>query len=116
MFDTKELIVPIPAHLEIPEGGVVESPKPDGEQAQFPSGGWRILRSVIDQEKCTKCLTCWLACPEPCMELAEDRSVSIDLKYCKGCGCCANVCPVQCISRTPESDFKGDVEFMDEPF
>lgn len=114
--DVKKLIVGIPTHLKIPEGGVIESPEVDGEQPQLPTGGWKLLRSVIDQEKCTKCLTCWLGCPEPCIHLTDDRGVYIDLKYCKGCGICADVCPVKCISRVPESDFKGDVEYMEVPF
>jgi 2-oxoacid:acceptor oxidoreductase delta subunit (pyruvate/2-ketoisovalerate family) len=114
--DVKKLIVAIPTHLAIPVGGVIDSCEVDGEQPQLPTGGWRLLRSVIDQEKCTKCLTCWLGCPEPCIHLTEDRGVYIDLKYCKGCGICADVCPVKCISRVPESDFKGDVEYMEIPF
>ncbi|MCE4607770.1 MAG: 4Fe-4S binding protein [Caldisphaeraceae archaeon] len=66
------------------------------------TGLWRTERPVIDEEKCTKCLLCWLYCPEDTILRREDDMVFVDYDYCKGCGICASVCPVGAITMVPE--------------
>ncbi|TFF63741.1 MAG: 4Fe-4S dicluster domain-containing protein [Promethearchaeota archaeon] len=65
------------------------------------TGDWRTFRPVIDQEKCTKCMTCWAYCPEGVIYVENDKMI-IDYTYCKGCLICFNECPVNAISRERE--------------
>ena len=58
------------------------------EGAAGRTGLWRTFKPVLNREKCNRCLTCWLYCPEN----AIDREININYDYCKGCGICANVC------------------------
>ena len=69
---------------------------------EYKTGGWRAFRPVIDQNKCVKCLMCWLYCPEMAI-LWDGEKVSVNLDYCKGCGICANECPVKAITMVPET-------------
>ena len=66
------------------------------------TGTWRDSRPVIDESKCTRCLLCWLYCPEDTILRRDDDMVYVDYEYCKGCGICANVCPVGAITMVPE--------------
>jgi 2-oxoisovalerate ferredoxin oxidoreductase delta subunit len=59
------------------------------------TGGWRSLRPVVDDEKCTACMICWKFCPEACIEPGEPPVIALD--YCKGCGICAEECPTGAI-------------------
>jgi len=81
---------------EIPLGGVAFRLSTD-----VKTGDWRALRPVIDQNKCTKCLICWLFCPDM-YDYMGWRKVSVNYDYCKGCGICAHECPVKAISMVPE--------------
>lgn len=69
---------------------------------EYKTGDWRALRPVIDQNKCVKCLLCWLYCPEMAI-LWDGKQVSVNLDYCKGCGICARECPAKAIKMVPES-------------
>lgn len=104
----------IPKEKQLPEGGIVDSPKT--EQEHMTTGGWRVLRSVIDHEKCTKCKECWINCPDASIQVDENGDFNIWLKYCKGCGICASVCPVGAIKRVPELDFEEVSVYRDLPF
>ena len=73
-----------------------------GNSVLYKTGGWRALKTVLDQSKCIKCLLCWFYCPEPAIKRHEDDSVEIDYDYCKGCGICANECPVKAIAMVEE--------------
>lgn len=66
------------------------------------TGSWRTERPLLDQNKCIKCLLCWLYCPEAAVVRGDDDSVSIDYDYCKGCGICARECPVKAITIVEE--------------
>lgn len=69
---------------------------------EYKTGGWRVLRPIIDHNKCVKCLLCWLYCPELCIHW-DGGKVSIDYDFCKGCGICAHECPVKAINMKPEA-------------
>lgn len=73
-----------------------------GSTIHYKTGNWRALKPVLDQGKCTKCLLCWVYCPEPAIARKEDDSVEIYYDYCKGCGICAHECPVKAITMIEE--------------
>ena len=67
------------------------------------TGTWRTMRPVVNLDKCTGCMVCWLYCPENTIFKTEDgKKVRIDYEYCKGCGVCASVCPFKAIDMVPE--------------
>ncbi len=68
---------------------------------EVKTGSWRVIRPVINQSKCVKCLICWVYCPEPSIRW-DGSSVSIDYDYCKGCGICYRECPAKAIEMVPE--------------
>lgn len=80
---------------------------PIGSRAQLRpqsyTGSWSIFRPVVDKEKCTKCGTCVIYCPEAAITMMDDGIV-IDYNYCKGCGICANECPVTALSMEREEE------------
>lgn len=74
------------------------------------TGSWRVLRPVMDHEKCITskkgkpaCFICWLFCPEGV--ISRTVPPSIDYEYCKGCGICAQECPSKAIVMVEESSF-----------
>ncbi len=66
------------------------------------TGTWRTARPVVNLDKCTGCMLCWLYCPENTIFKTSDGKVGIDYEYCKGCGVCANVCPFRAIDMVEE--------------
>ncbi|MCC6030321.1 MAG: 4Fe-4S binding protein [Desulfurococcales archaeon] len=76
------------------------------------TGSWRVIRPVIDQDRCIRCRICWAYCPDAAiLELdqpyeAGEKKYSItyvvNYDYCKGCGVCAAECPVKAIKMIPE--------------
>ena len=77
------------------------------------TGTWRIVRPVVDGQRCIACGICEKHCPTGVMttekiETSEkgksDGTVHIDLTYCKGCGICANVCPKDSIAMIDERE------------
>ena len=67
------------------------------------TGLWRVIRPVVDLEKCKKCTLCWKFCPDAAIKLVDGMPV-IDLDFCKGCGICANECPAKCITMVKEGE------------
>ena len=63
--------VNIPEGKRLPEGCIVKSPVPTGEQKGMVTGNWRILRPVVDHDKCTMCLTCYISCPDACITVVD---------------------------------------------
>lgn len=77
------------------------------------NAGWRNMRPVLDAEKCTGCLQCYLYCPDGCIFRpacqASDATdvgaaVAIDYDFCKGCGVCVEVCRFGALAMVPESE------------
>ncbi len=52
---------------------------------------------VIDQEKCTGCGECVVACPLEAISMKNDKA-QVDPDTCGGCGACVDVCPAGAIS------------------
>jgi 2-oxoacid:acceptor oxidoreductase delta subunit (pyruvate/2-ketoisovalerate family) len=111
----KTYLVKIPKAKELPEGGIVKSPAVNGEQRNMITGNWRILRPVVDHDKCTLCMVCYMSCPDACITVVDDKIVH-DLEYCKGCGICTAVCAVKAVDRVAELDFPDGVTRLDKPF
>jgi pyruvate ferredoxin oxidoreductase delta subunit len=73
-----------------------------GGSLAFKAGMWRIMRPVIDPNKCTRCGVCETFCPDMAISKLNDDSLNINSDYCKGCGICANECPVKAIQMVKE--------------
>jgi len=65
------------------------------------NSGWRTFKPVIDQEKCTKCLRCFLVCPDGVID-KSGAQLEIDYDFCKGCGVCAYECKLKAIDMVKE--------------
>jgi len=87
-----------PGWKSIPIGANLLEP---GSSTKYKTGDWRTFKPVVDLKKCTRCLICWIDCPEPCI-LRTEKGVEIDYQYCKGCGICAVECPVKAIVMVEE--------------
>ena len=84
-----------PGWKSLPIAGVLLEPK---SSLKYKTGDWRgPFYPTIDYNKCTKCLLCWIYCPDGAIERVGD-GVKINLDYCKGCGICVSECPVKAIS------------------
>jgi len=83
-------------------------PSPTDRNKGMITSNWRSNRPVIEREKCTDCLLCWVSCPDACISQSE-QGVQWEYDYCKGCGICAEVCPVDCIIMVAEMEFDSDV-------
>jgi len=69
------------------------------------TGLWRIMRPVIDYERCKRC---WWVCSEFCPDSAikvQDGKPEIDYDQCKGCMICVAQCPPHAIAAVPEQQF-----------
>lgn len=81
--------------IKITTGAIIREP---GSTIKNKTFGWRAFKPVIDYNKCTKCMLCWLYCPDN----AIDEKIKVDYDYCKGCGICAKECPVKAINMVEE--------------
>jgi 2-oxoacid:acceptor oxidoreductase delta subunit (pyruvate/2-ketoisovalerate family) len=91
---------------DLPIGGLIVDA---GNAIQYNTGNWRAFRPVLNLEKCTHCLMCWLYCPDVSVIVKDSKMIGFDLEHCKGCGVCADVCPPKCISMHPEAEFIEEV-------
>ena len=77
---------------ELPIGGVIEEA---GNAQNYETGSWRVKRPILDKNKCTSCLICWIYCPDTSIIVKDGKVTGIDLEHCKGCGICARECPLK---------------------
>lgn len=84
--------------MKITVGAVNENP---GSSKNYKTGNWRVMKPVVNKEKCKKCWICNEFCPEGCLKKTDDGP-EIDYDYCKGCGICANECPFKAIEMKME--------------
>ena len=88
---------------EIPIGGLILDA---GNSEEYETGSWRSSRPIIDMEKCSHCMFCWLFCPEGAIQVKDEKFDGIDLDHCKGCGICAHECPRKAITMVDEASVK----------
>jgi len=60
-------------------------------------GDWRVMRPVIDLQRCTHCWICFVNCPDGAITLGTADAPQIDYGVCKGCLICAEECPIDAI-------------------
>ncbi|HHY39514.1 MAG TPA: 4Fe-4S binding protein [Clostridia bacterium] len=93
-----------------------------GSVVLFSRDGWQALvRAVVDEQKCARCLTCVRVCPHRAIKVlpfgeSERRAAEVDPAACRGCGTCASACPGRAIRLTAFSDeeFLAELEVMGE--
>ena len=74
-----------------------------GNSVCYETGGWRSHRPVVDLERCSHCMICWVFCPDGAIQIEDGKVVGIDLAHCKGCGICAEECPRKAVSMVEET-------------
>jgi len=105
----------VPKDRAVPFGAI--TPAPVKQQELFMTSNWRIVRPVIDHEKCTRCFTCYIVCPDSCWSFNEkEEKMEWNWKFCKGCQICINECPADALSAAPELDFEDGVVRLEKPF
>ncbi len=111
MFGT----INVPEDRAVPFGAI--TPAPIRQQELFITSNWRIVRPVIDDEKCTRCLSCYISCPDSCWSFNEKaEKMEWNWKFCKGCQVCINECPADALKAVPELDFEDGVVRLEKPF
>jgi len=111
MFGT----ISVPEDRAVPFGAI--TPAPIKQQDLFMTSNWRIVRPVIDHEKCTRCFTCYISCPDSCWSFNEQQEkMEWNWKFCKGCQICINECPADALKAVPELDFEDGVVRLEKPF
>jgi pyruvate ferredoxin oxidoreductase gamma subunit len=73
-----------------------------GNSTARHTGAWRIVRPVIDCDRCTRCGLCAILCPDGAIALDAQRFPVIDYDHCKGCLICSEICPLHCIAEEKE--------------
>ena len=91
---------------EIPIGGLITKV---GNSVEYETGSWRSQRPILDEEKCSHCLLCWIYCPEGSVPVKDGKIDGFDLLYCKGCGICARECPRKAINMVEETEARGRI-------
>ncbi len=84
---------------ELPIRGLILNPI---QSVDYEMGSWTGLYPIIDLDRCSHCMLCWLFCPDASIRVEDSKVIGIDLKYCKGCGICATQCPHQLITMVKE--------------
>lgn len=97
-IDVKKIIKGEFSWRTLPPAAMITVPS----SLEYKTGAWRIEKPVIDKDKCTKCLLCWIYCPDMAIIRLDGGRVEVDYEYCKGCGICAEVCPPKAIRMMEE--------------
>ena len=115
VFDDVFGTINVPKDRAVPFGAI--TPAPVKQQELFITSNWRVVRPVIDHEKCTRCFTCYISCPDSCWSFNEgEEKMEWNWKFCKGCQICINECPADALTAVPELDFEDGVVRLEKPF
>ena len=115
VFDDVFGTINVPQDRAVPFGAI--TPAPVKQQELFITSNWRVVRPVIDHEKCTRCFTCYISCPDSCWSFNEaEEKMEWNWKFCKGCQICINECPADALTAVPELDFEDGVVRLEKPF
>ncbi len=114
-FDGLFGAINVPKDRAVPFGAI--TPAPVKQQELFITSNWRVVRPVIDHEKCTRCFTCYISCPDSCWSFNEaEEKMEWNWKFCKGCQICINECPADALTAVPELDVEDGVVRLEKPF
>ncbi len=96
-----------PAWIDIPrEEADISAPAIHGSHTSelMKTGSWRLVRPVIDHERCKGCWwICSTFCPDSAIKV-EDGIPRIDYDHCKGCMICMVHCSAHAISLVKEHE------------
>jgi len=59
---------------------------------------WSNFKPLIDYDGCTKCMICYVYCPDSAFTIDAKGFPVIDYEACKGCNICKTECPTKVIS------------------
>lgn len=59
---------------------------------------WSSYKPIIDYDGCTKCMICYVYCPDSAYTIDKNGYPVIDYGACKGCDICQTECPVKVIT------------------
>ena len=78
---------------------------PVGNEGMYilDTASWRIVKPVMNKEKCVECGICLTYCPVNSIEFKSYKYI-INYDFCKGCGICSNECPKTAIDMIEEGD------------
>ncbi len=86
---------------ELNVGCVIDEP---GNAASYRTGDWRSQRPVYNKDRCIRCGTCYIFCPDMAIKIIQGGYIEHDFYYCKGCGICAEECPTGAIAMKDEEE------------
>jgi pyruvate ferredoxin oxidoreductase gamma subunit len=62
-------------------------------------GDWTKFKPIIDYDKCTKCMICFVYCPDSAISIdVNTKYPVVDYGACKGCNICFTECPTKAIT------------------
>jgi quinone-modifying oxidoreductase subunit QmoB len=70
-------------------------------------------QAVVDEGKCTICLTCYRCCPHGAIYWESDKAI-ISPVACQGCGICASECPMDAIDIGRYTDETMNTEIREK--
>ena len=78
---------------------------PVGNEGMYilDTASWRIVKPVMNKEKCVECGICLTYCPDNSIEFKSDKYI-INYDFCKVCGISSNECPKTAIDMIEEGD------------
>ncbi len=100
-LETVQLVTPIYEGAWSGTASVASSPN----TALRKTGDWRVMRPLIDADRCTHCWICFVTCPDGAVALDSSSFPQIDYGVCKGCLICAEECPVDAITTIREPHY-----------
>jgi len=102
---TTEVLLERSPVIDMPfEAALTSSPAINavGNTPSRKTGNWRIFKPVWDHDRCTRCMTCVMSCPDGCITIDENGFPYTDYDNCKGCMVCVEECPAKAIERERE--------------
>lgn len=69
-----------------------------GNSSMRRTGDWSIYKPIIDYDRCTKCMICFIYCPDSAITIDKSGFPIVDYNVCKGCNICYTECPTKTIT------------------
>ena len=60
---------------EIPIGGLITEA---GNTQEYETGSWRSHRPILDMDRCSHCMICWVYCLDSSILVKDGKLVGID--------------------------------------